>query len=135
MQGMSSKVFSKYNILVVDDVPLNQMLVQKMLAHYNFRVRIAGNGLECLREIMAEKPSLILLDIMMPIMDGFQVLETLNESPELSKIPVVVLSALNSNEDIVKAYNLGAKDFITKPIVMNKLVNSVATQLGIPIGE
>ena len=130
---MSNIVFSQYNILIVDDVPLNQMLVQKMLTHYNFRVRIAGNGLECMREIVKERPDMILLDIMMPVMDGFQVLETLRESPELSKIPVVVLSALNSNEDIVKAYNLGAKDFITKPIVMSKLVHSVATQLGLPI--
>lgn len=124
---------SQYSVLIVDDVPLNTTLVEKMLARFHFRIRKAENGLEAMREIIAEKPDLIFLDIMMPIMDGFQVLEQIRKNPDYASIKVVVLSALNSNEDIVKAYNLGANDFITKPIMLEKLLNSVAKQLNIQI--
>ena len=64
-------------------------------------------------------------------MDGFQVLEEIKGNPELADIKVVVLSALNTNKDIVKAYNMGANDFITKPIILEKLVESVSNQLKI----
>ncbi|MBO6226275.1 MAG: response regulator, partial [Shewanella sp.] len=67
-----------------------------------------------------ELPDLILLDILMPAMDGFEVLKILRANPATEKVRVVILSALNSNEDIVKGYNLGANDFITKPIIMEK---------------
>lgn len=121
--------FSKFNVLVVDDVPLNTMLVEKMLAKFNFRIRKASNGQLAMEEIAKEKPDLILLDLLMPVMDGFEVLQKVRENPETEKIRIVILSALNSNEDIVKGYQLGANDFITKPIIMEKLVNCVATQL------
>ena len=124
---------SRFSILIVDDVPLNCTLVEKMVAKFNFDVRTAGNGLECLREIIARKPDLILLDLMMPIMDGFEVLSTVRSKPEFSNIKIIVLSALNSNEDIVKAYNLGANDFLSKPILLSKLTHSIATQLNIPL--
>ena len=100
-----------------------------MLSRYKFRIRSAGNGLEAVREVRAEKPDLILLDLMMPIMDGFEFLRWLKSAPETSDIRVIVLSALNTNEDIVKAYEMGANDFITKPIPLNKLVHAVSTQL------
>lgn len=125
--------FSQYKILVVDDVPLNLLLVEKMLSRYHFSVQKASNGLEALREIHVFKPHLILLDIMMPIMDGFDVIRKVRENSALADVKIVVLSALNSNEDILKAYSLGAQDFITKPIVLDKLTNSVARQLGIPL--
>ena len=125
--------FSQYKILVVDDVPLNLLLVEKMLSRYHFSVHKASNGLEALREITIFKPHLILLDIMMPVMDGFEVIRKVRENSALADIKIVVLSALNSNEDILKAYSLGAQDFITKPIVLDKLTNSVAKQLGIPL--
>ena len=121
--------FSQFNVLAVDDVPVNILLVEKMLSRYKFRIRSAGNGLEAVREVRAEKPDLILLDLMMPIMDGFEFLRWLKSTPETSDIRVIVLSALNTNEDIVKAYELGANDFITKPIPLNKLVHAVSTQL------
>ena len=121
--------YSKYNVLVVDDVPLNIKLVTKMLARFEFRIRTAANGLQALDAVKEELPDLILLDILMPAMDGFEVLKILRANPATEKVRVVILSALNSNEDIVKGYNLGANDFITKPIIMEKLLNCVATQL------
>lgn len=121
--------YSKYNVLVVDDVPLNLKLVTKMLARFEFRIRTAANGLQALDAVKEELPDLILLDILMPAMDGFEVLKILRANPATEKVRVVILSALNSNEDIVKGYNLGANDFITKPIIMEKPLNCVATQL------
>ena len=121
--------FSKYNVLAVDDVPLNLLIVEKMLSKFNFRIRKAANGRIALEEIAKEKPSLILLDLLMPEIDGFEVLRQVRENPDTADIRVVILSALNSTEDIVKGYQLGANDFITKPIIMEKLVNCVATQL------
>lgn len=129
----SSRDFSKYNILIVDDVPLNRVLVEKMLGNFNFTVRTAENGLECMKEFYYAKPDLLLLDILMPLMDGFEVIEALRENPSWKDVKIVVLSALNSNEDIVKAFNMGADDFITKPIVMDKLLNTVAKHLNLPI--
>ena len=120
---------SKYKVLMVDDVPVNLLLVGKMLAPYNFRVRLAGNGLEAINQVVREKPDIILLDILMPGIDGYEVLRRLKENPDWADIRVIVLSALNTNEDIVRAYELGAVDFITKPILMEKLINSIDLQI------
>lgn len=119
---------SGYSVLAVDDIPLNLTLVQKMLTKFNFKLRTANNGKAALEEVAKEKPDLILLDLMMPVMDGFEVIRTLRDNPETADIQIVILSALNSSEDIVKGFNLGANDFITKPIIMEKLVNCVITQ-------
>lgn len=123
--------FSKVTVLVVDDVPINLILVKKMLSKFNFNVITADNGAQALASIKEKQPDLLLLDILMPEMDGFEVLRRLRENPEYDTLRIVILSALNSTEDIVKAYQLGANDFITKPIILEKLVNCVATQLQI----
>ena len=119
---------SKYNVLAVDDIPLNLLLVQKMLSKFNFRIRTATNGREALEAVAQDRPHLILLDLMMPEIDGYEVLRRLKADPETADIRVIILSALNSNEDIVKGFDLGANDFLTKPISMEKLLNVVATQ-------
>lgn len=121
--------FSDFNVLAVDDVPLNLILVQKMLARFNFRLRTASGGQQALDAVAEEKPSLILLDLMMPGVDGFEVLRRIRENPETADIRIVILSALNSNEDVVKGFNAGADDFIMKPIIMEKLLSCVITQL------
>lgn len=119
----------RYRVLAVDDVPLNLMLVERMLARFDFDIVKAGNGRIALEEIAKEKPDLILLDLLMPEIDGFEVLRRIKIDPETAGIKVIILSALNSNEDVVRGYQLGADDFITKPIILEKLVNCVATQL------
>ena len=123
------KDLSQYDILAVDDVPLNLILLEKMLSRFNIQTRKASNGLEAMREIIAKKPDLVILDLIMPLMDGFEVLQHVRETPDLKDIKIIVLSALNKNEDIVRAYNCGANDFITKPIIFEKLINSVDNQL------
>lgn len=126
----TEKDYSKYTVLAVDDVPLNLILVEKILQRYNFKVKKANGGQEALDMIAAEKPSLVLLDLMMPNVDGFDVLAELSKSEETSNIPVVILSALNSESDIEKALSNGAKDFVTKPILMDKLLNCILRTLG-----
>ena len=126
----TEKDYSKYTVLAVDDVPLNLILVEKILQRYNFKVKKANGGQEALDMISAEKPSLVLLDLMMPNVDGFDVLAALSKSEETSNIPVVILSALNSESDIEKALSNGAKDFVTKPILMDKLLNCILRTLG-----
>lgn len=123
--------YSKFLVLAVDDIPLNLLLVQKMLGRFNFRIKTAANGEQALQSVAAEKPDLILLDLMMPVLDGFEVIRRLRANPETADIQIVILSALNSNEDVVKGFNVGANDFIMKPIIMEKLLTCVVNQLTI----
>lgn len=120
---------SDYKVLAVDDIPLNLLLIQKMLSKLNFKIKTASNGRTALESIAKERPDLILLDLMMPEIDGFEVIKRLRENPETADIKIIILSALNSSDDIVKGFNLGANDFITKPIIMEKLLNCVITQI------
>ena len=123
--------YSAFNVLAVDDIPLNLLLVQKMLSRFNFKLRTAANGQLALDAVAAQKPDLILLDLMMPGIDGFEVIKRLREDPETADIQIVILSALNSNEDVIKGFNVGANDFIMKPIIMEKLLSCVVNQLAI----
>ena len=123
--------YSKYNVLAVDDIPLNLVLVQKMLSRFNFKMRTAANGQMALDAVAEQKPDLILLDLMMPGIDGFEVIRRLRANPETAGIQIVILSALNSNEDVVKGFNEGANDFIMKPIIMEKLLSCVVNQMSI----
>ena len=123
--------YSMYNVLAVDDIPLNLLLVKKMLSRFNFEFRTAADGQQALDAVAAKKPDLILLDLMMPGIDGFEVIRRLREDPTTADIQIVILSALNSNEDVVKGFNVGANDFIMKPIIMEKLLSCVVTQMSI----
>ena len=123
--------YSRFNVLAVDDSPLNLLLVQKMLSRFNFKIRTATGGQQTLDAVAELKPDLILLDLMMPGIDGFEVIRRVRENPETADIQIVILSALNSQEDVVKGFNAGANDFIMKPIIMEKLLTCVVTQLQI----
>ena len=121
--------FSQFSVLAVDDIPLNLLLVEKMLSRFNFKFRKATNGQLALDAVAQEKPDLILLDLMMPGIDGFEVIRRLRANPETADIQIVILSALTSNEDIIKGFDVGANDFIMKPIIMEKLLTCVVTHL------
>ena len=121
--------YSQFEVLAVDDIPLNLLLVQKMLSRFKFKLRTAANGQQALDAVAAKKPDLILLDLMMPGIDGFEVIRRLRADPATADIQIVILSALNSNEDVVKGFNAGANDFIMKPIIMEKLLTCVVTQI------
>lgn len=116
-------------VLIVDDIPINVTLIEKMLKPFHFVIEKANDGQTALDIVADNKPDLILLDLMMPGMNGYDVIKQLRAKEETKQLPIIVISALNSNEDVVKGYNLGANDFLTKPIIMNRLHTSVITQL------
>ena len=122
--------YTQFKVLIVDDVALNVKVVEKMLARYKFQISIARNGQEAIEVIKAQQPDLVLLDLMMPIIDGFEVLNQIRAGKLGNpKLAVVILSALSSSEDIARGLSLGANDFITKPIIMQRLYNVVETQI------
>ena len=108
-------------ILVVDDIATNIALVKAMLRNKNYEVISAQSGAQALKIVEEQKPDIIILDIMMPGMDGYEVLARLRSNEETKDIKVVMLSAISKEEDIQKAMELGADDYITKPIVVKKL--------------
>lgn len=117
------------NILIVDDIPLNILLIQKMLSRCKYNLLTANDGQQALDAIDANKVNLVLLDLMMPGIDGWEVIRRLRSKDDTKNLPIVILSALNSNEDVTKGLKLGANDFITKPIIMESLLNCVAETL------
>ena len=116
-------------VLIVDDIPINVTLIEKRLKPFHFVIEKANDGQTALDIVADNKPDLILLDLMMPGMNGYDVIKQLRAKEETQQLPIIVISALNSNEDVVKGYDLGANDFLTKPIIMNRLHTSVITQL------
>lgn len=106
-------------VLVVDDLPLNLKLQKAYLREVGYQVILAENGIEALRKIREEIPDLILLDVMMPKMDGFQVCRHIKNNLKTRFIPVIMVTALNEIESKIKGIEAGADDFICKPF--NKL--------------
>lgn len=117
-------------ILVADDDPLLSRLVEFKLKQQGFAVVLAQNGEEAMSLAQSEKPALIILDGMMPILDGFEALRRLKESPDLRQIPVVMLSLKGKEEDIVNCLNLGAADYVLKPFKPGELVTRIRKILG-----
>lgn len=116
---------SKIKILIVDDIPLNVLLIDKMLAKFKFQILKANSGADALKIVEEDKPHILLLDLMMPGIDGYQVTEQVRRSLSTEELPIVILSALNANDDINRAKALGANEFITKPVMIEKLHNCV----------
>lgn len=108
-------------ILVVDDITTNIILMQRMLLRRNYCVLVAQSGTEALKIAEEKKPDLILLDIMMPVMDGYEVLARLRSNEATRDIKVVMVSALGGKLDIKNAMEIGADAYLTKPLVVQKL--------------
>ncbi len=119
----------KGNILIVDDVPNNLHLLAKILSKQGYKTRTAPDGQLALRSIDLTPPDLILLDIMMPDMDGYTVCKTLKASPINKDIPIIFISALNEVLDKVKAFEVGGVDYITKPFHEQEVLARVSNQL------
>lgn len=121
----------KLKVLIVDDVPLNILLVRKMLSQYTFQIQTASNGQQALNMVSEDVPDLMLLDLMMPGIDGFEVIQRVRAFEKTKNLPIIILSALNSEADIVRGMELGANDFVNKPIIMDRLTSSVAKQINL----
>ena len=119
------------NILVVDDKPDNVRLLSTILTERGYQVRKALNGQRAIATVQEFPPTLILLDVMMPEMNGYEVCAKLKASPQTSSIPVIFLSALDDVIDKVKAFEVGGVDYITKPFHGKEVLARVANQLTI----
>jgi len=118
-----------HNILVVDDQPINVQLLKRKLEKDGLRVTAAYNGFEALESVRKEKPDLILLDVMMPDMDGIEVCQRLQAQEDTRSIPVIFITARTSKEGKIEGLGVGAVDYITKPIDLDETLARVQTQL------
>ena len=122
---------SEYRILVVDDVISNVLLLKILLTNEKFQVLTANNGTSCIETAKKEHPDLILLDVMMPDISGFDTATELKKRPETSDIPIIFLTALNSPADLVHGFQVGANDFLTKPFNKEELIMRVMHQISL----
>lgn len=120
---------SKNTVLVVDDVPVNVLLVKGMLAKQKFNVISANSGQQALDIMAHERPDCILMDILMPNMNGFETTRAVRANPKTRDIPIIMLSALNSDADIKEGMEAGANEFVTKPFVQDRLISSIQNQI------
>ena len=120
---------SDYKILIVDDVVSNVLLLKILLSNEKFQVCTASNGNMCIEQAKKEKPDLILLDVMMPDISGFDAAVILKKDPETMDIPIIFLTALNNPNDLVHGFQVGANDFLTKPFNKEELLMRVMHQI------
>lgn len=121
--------FSVYKILIVDDIPSNIWLLKAMLEQSGFQICSAENSEEALERLKRGTIDLILLDVLMPGVNGFELAEQLKHHPDYREIPIIFLTALNEPGDVVKGFQLGANDFISKPFNKEELFVRIRHQL------
>ncbi len=116
-------------VMIVDDTPGNIDVLRKTIAAEGLKITFALEGATALKLIENSMPDLILLDIMMPVMDGYETCKRLKDNPETYDIPVIFLSAKTETVDLIKGFNLGAVDYITKPFQHDEVCARIRTQL------
>lgn len=112
-------------VLIVDDSPTEIHVLKEMLEKNGFEVTSAGSGEEGIQKARAEKPDMILMDVVMPGMNGFQAAREITGNPETSNIPVIIVSTKGQETDRMWGLRQGAKDYITKPAQEKDLVNKI----------
>ena len=117
-------------VLVVDDNEDSLRIVESILRSAGFEVCVARDGKQGLEIAEASVPELIILDIMMPVMDGVEALHRLRDSPRTSRIPVILLTAKAQDEDVIAGYQTGADYYMTKPFTAKQLLYGVRLVLG-----
>jgi two-component system, OmpR family, alkaline phosphatase synthesis response regulator PhoP len=118
------------HVLAVDDNEINLRLVQHVLEERGFSVECVKSGMEALTALDRRRPDLVILDIMMPGLDGGEVLDRIKASPRLASIPVIMLTAKSSDQDLIDSYRSGADYYITKPLVARQLLHGISLVLG-----
>ncbi len=122
-------MITKGNILAVDDTPSALKLLSNMLRAEGYEVRSAINGELALRAAVSDLPDLVLLDIRMPVMDGFEVCRQLKAMPETQEVPVIFVSAVTETEEKIHGFEMGAVDYVTKPYQREELLARVHTHI------
>lgn len=109
------------NILIVDDVEANRFILKNIITDMGYQPVLAANGVQALKIFPRCKPKLMLLDIAMPEMDGYEVCKILKEDPTTRDVPIIFISAFDEEEDIVRGFDLGGEDYITKPFIQEEI--------------
>jgi CheY-like chemotaxis protein len=117
-------------VLVADDDELNRTLVQRTLEAHGLEVEAVSSGVEALAALDRRRPDVVVLDIMMPGMTGAEVLERIKTSPRFASIPVIMLTARSSDEDLIASYQSGADYYVVKPLVPSQLLYGIGLVVG-----
>jgi len=127
--GLGIEIKKNYEVLLVDDISENLQVLGDILNSQGLELNFATSGKMALENIAINIPDLILLDVNMPNMDGFEVCEKIKQNPNYKDIPIIFLTARSQTEDIVRGFELGAVDFVTKPFNASELISRVFTHL------
>jgi twitching motility two-component system response regulator PilH len=114
-------------ILIVDDSPTERYYLTDILVKQGFTVTSAENGEDALLKIKADKPELILMDVVMPGANGFQVTRAIARDPELADVPIIICSSKNQETDRIWGLRQGARDYLVKPVDLDQLLAKIAT--------
>ena len=114
------------HILVVDDLPANTRVLEDLLTRDGYRVTVAGDGERALEVVTQEHPDLVLLDILMPKMDGYEVCRRLKSDPSTRLIPVVIMTSSREERDVLESYKLGVNSYVVKPMDFESFSAAVA---------
>ncbi|MGB0385463.1 MAG: hybrid sensor histidine kinase/response regulator [Ardenticatenaceae bacterium] len=128
-QTQSTKLFYSYSVLIIDDNPTNLGVIGDYLEQHGFEIIAARNGQSGLKRAKRARPDIILLDVMMPGLDGFETCRRLKLDEATKDIPVIFMTALSSTEDKVKGFEVGAVDYVTKPIQYEEVLARITTHL------
>ncbi len=121
--------YTQYNILLVDDTPHNLDILVEFLQEYGFGLRIARSGESALQRINYDAPDIILLDVLLPGIDGFETCRQLKADPSTADIPIIFMTSLASAEDKVRGFEVGAVDYVTKPLQQAEVLARIITHL------
>ncbi|MDM8536642.1 hybrid sensor histidine kinase/response regulator [Desulfobacterales bacterium HSG17] len=132
---MSSHIETDARILIVDDTPQNTQILGTILLKEGYKINVARNGRHALDVIEKILPDIILLDVMMPDLDGFETCKILKSSLKTKNIPIIFLTARTDTEDIIKGFDLGAVDYVTKPFNSTELLMRVRTHLDLKFSK
>ena len=119
----------KYKVLIVDDIPENIQILGEMIKDFDLDVKIAEGGEEAINIIDSFTPDIILLDLMMPHVNGWDVIDHVREKYNKNEMVIIVVSLLNNKDNIDECYELGANDYIIKPVIKARLISSIESHL------
>ena len=131
----SSQHPSHVNVVIAEDSRIQAKILQKHLVEAGYLVRVAPNGVAALQMIQAAPPTIIISDIEMPEMDGYELCRRVKSDPQLRRIPVILLSTLSAPEDIIEGLHAGADNYVTKPYQADYLLSRVESLLNTPVGD
>ncbi|MGN1046821.1 MAG: PleD family two-component system response regulator [Candidatus Cryptobacteroides sp.] len=123
---------SNISLMIVDDIPINTKLLGKLLEPVGFKsLQQYNNSQLALDSVKTVRPDIILLDVMMPGIDGFAFLSSIREDRSLDNVRIIMVSAVSESEEVLRAGSMGANDYLTKPINAKRLYTSIANQIQI----